>query len=1021
MRRPPLQSQSSDAIGKSSAPAGADPDPSLFETEKVAEGSEPSIPHSTEATPLPTQAPVKYGDINEQVEEPQKDVQATQSQEQERGDQQVQDFPEDVKSKLRRLTKLESKYQGAEICVHSMDVSLNLYRFTELLRAYRRAHARNSAIEPFESHLRESTPLTSINDPAALVEYLSQLNLRGDMVMEELKTVSKDRDDIKGRLEQAEQNAREAYDEVTQLRTSQIPKGSVDHKVDGEPAPSPDSSINGSLAPRTSKDLPPIAKSSRSARDTKVEGGEDVFSIDDELPRLQAELSERKDHIQELETQNEDLSRNLKFKENELTALKSSNEASTTEAKAEKERVEDLEQHIKRTNSDLQSTKTALEVKENEIQEHIRIKASLEQRILDLSPQSTAQVEQNDSPDAQGIPDQNAPSMTDKQTPSSKNKKNKKKKKKAAPSDGPTQQLGSVSGHAVPPDAGPGISPHMKEDVGAALTAQSRLDQCFGELEKKNGEITRLNEKLKTHAESLEEIEHLREELLNVGYEHVEIKDRVKMLEQERNKMATENSELNTEVGSLRQKLEAGTADSDQNKTNVEFELNELRNHVSGLKAERDALQESVDSLNAELSSHRADLIARKTDEDRQSTQLSSDLQKLRAKADSLQMELTAAQHLASSRWKELSGLQNTLQKSRPEIASLRSELADLRGCRDELTSKNNLIHKLESRESSLGYEIETLKQSFSEREDEIKLANDKASQESTRRSHAEEASRKSDREVQRSRADQREAEAAKEDALRRLARTKAERDNLSKRISDLESQLEQLSHDTSGLREEIQLKTAQHASAQNLMNSVRDQASEMGTQLKEANERAESLEAELTDAHRLMNERGREGETMRRILADIESRADRRVKEMRERMDIAVQERDRAEDEASTIGRRRAREMDDLKNRIRDAERDLRRIADDKADLERTERDLRQRNAQDAQRAEQSGQELSDVRKAMGELRDALDEGERQSRELESEKMASQKALEDAQSRIEKLQKSNKVSLTGRRDCCFS
>jgi hypothetical protein len=48
------------------------------------------------------------------------------------------------------------------------------------------------------------------------------------------------------------------------------------------------------------------------------------------------------------------------------------------------------------------------------------------------------------------------------------------------------------------------------------------------------------------------------------------------------------------------------------------------------------------------------------------------------------------------------------------------------------------------------------------------------------------------------------------------------------------------------GFREEIQLKSVQHASAQSLMNNMRD---------KKARERCESLEAELADVHRLLSE----------------------------------------------------------------------------------------------------------------------------------------------------------------------
>ena len=46
-----------------------------------------------------------------------------------------------------------------------------------------------------------------------------------------------------------------------------------------------------------------------------------------------------------------------------------------------------------------------------------------------------------------------------------------------------------------------------------------------------------------------------------------------------------------------------------------------------------------------------------------------------------------------------------------------------------------------------------------------------------------------------------------------------------------------------------------------------------------------------------------------------------------------------------------------------------------------------------------------------MSELRDALDAGEKQARDLELEKSELRSTLENAQQRLEKLQKTNKVS----------
>ena len=211
-------------------------------------------------------------------------------------------------------------------------------------------------------------------------------------------------------------------------------------------------------------------------------------------------------------------------------------------------------------------------------------------------------------------------------------------------------------------------------------------------------------------------------------------------------------------------------------------------------------------------------------------------------------------------------------------------------------------------------------------------------------------------------------------------------------------------------LKEEIDLKTAQHASAQSLMGSMRDQTAEMAIQMKEARDRCDSLDEEVAEAHRLLSERGREGETMRRLLADVESRADAKTREMKERMDTAIEERDRAEDEASTAGRRKAREMEDLRNRLREIERSLKRSEEDKEELELAQRDWKKRREELEHKSERHTQEVEEVRIAMGSLRDALDESERQAKELERQKAEMRRSVEDTQHRLEKLQKSNKV-----------
>ncbi|TKA33898.1 hypothetical protein B0A49_13645 [Cryomyces minteri] len=178
----------------------------------------------------------------------------------------------------------------------------------------------------------------------------------------------------------------------------------------------------------------------------------------------------------------------------------------------------------------------------------------------------------------------------------------------------------------------------------------------------------------------------------------------------------------------------------------------------------------------------------------------------------------------------------------------------------------------------------------------------------------------------------------------------------------------------------------------------MQDQTRELATQMKEVRERCESLEEELADAHRLLGERSREGETMRRLLADVEGRAEARVKEMRERMDLAIEERDRAEDEASTIGRRRARESEELKAKVRDLEKALARATEEMDSLSRTEAELRAQNDATAHRAALAQNEVADVRTAMLALRDTLDSAEALAGSLERDKHELRRALGESQ-----------------------
>ena len=225
--------------------------------------------------------------------------------------QRPEELPTEVKVRLRKLDRLESRYQ-------------------DLLRAYRKAHARVSLIEPFEASLRENTPLTSIQDPRALVEYLNQINLKGDMVLDELRRVTSERDDFKKKSEQSEQVMSELKNELDKLKSEKketvTPNGSAE-----DPTPRPSLEVETDVeakddapgsrqavkspTPSTSSRVPSFSLFSPKSKTLKSppakETPEEFFSYDSELPRLQSELTEQQSEVDRLMKQVESLKGDL--------------------------------------------------------------------------------------------------------------------------------------------------------------------------------------------------------------------------------------------------------------------------------------------------------------------------------------------------------------------------------------------------------------------------------------------------------------------------------------------------------------------------------------------------------------------------------------------------------------------------------------------------------------------------------------------------------------------------------------
>lgn len=537
---------------------------------------------------------------------------------------------------------------------------------------------------------------------------------------------------------------------------------------------------------------------------------------------------------------------------------------------------------------------------------------------------------------------------------SSTKNKSKKKRKKGAKSS-----IGATAGPSDSTVNLDGSSSVLDESIASDTVnqLQNELKNLQILLEEKDAAIERLHAKLKDGEEMKEEIDSLRDNLVNMGQDHIADKDRIKELVSEKHNLESTVSDLETELSALRAAHTTTTTGSEQVQKELTGQFDELKLRTA-----------------------------------------------------TLQTDLLVAQQLASSRFKDLADLRIVLQKAQPELAALKIENKELKALKDELTPKLLGLQEVEARHDSLRLELTDLNRALNNRDAEIKALHQKISHESVTIQKAEDAGDKVTQELQRSETERKLITQSLDKTSRDLMKCREEINHSRVRIREVEEKLNRAERERGGLKEEIDLKAAQYASAESLMCSMRDQTAEMAVQTKEARERCESLEEELADTHRLLNERTREAETMRRLLAEVEGRTDSRMREMKDRMDIAIEERDKAEDEASTVGRRRVREIEDLRTKLRDVERGLKRAEDDKEELEVAQREWKKRREDLELQSAHTMQEAGEVRQAMSQLRDALDESEQQARELEKHKTELSRSVEEMQTRLDKLQQSNKV-----------
>ncbi|CAK1360317.1 Myosin-10 [Cercospora beticola] len=576
---------------------------------------------------------------------------------------------------------------------------------------------------------------------------------------------------------------------------------------------------------------------------------------------------------------------------------------------------------------------------------------------------------------------------------------------------------------------------------------QVRIDALEQELAEKNDRISKLTvdlsetgerlgkaeEKIKSQIANEELIESLKEEkeelqdsMLEHGKAATDAKHELKEVKEKRDTLQKELDETELESAKREKQLkeaEKREKDLQARLTEVEAELTAAKStgasseelqaaneQVESLKREKESLQVAKDAGEAQLEELKAQHAASGTERNAKQQAVVDELEKLKSRAAELEKDLAASENLAQQRFKDLTSTKELNNQFQVQLKKLKQESDELRSVKAELEKSNALVKKVEGKAKDLRSEIAEYKSQAADKDTELAVLRGKVKTGEDRGKALEESYETARKDLEKTQNARDEAIDAKE---KLEASYKKLEDDLRKqkpRLDELEKQVQKLSAENNNLREELQTKATLQASADSYVQSVQDQSRELATRSKEMQERVESLEEELADTQRSLLERSREGDTMKRLLADAESRAEAKVKELREQRDLAIEERDRAEADASTVGRKKAREIEELKTKLREVEYEASRASEARKDAEKREQDFKSSRAELERRLAQAQEDAEAARTAMTQLQNSLDEGDRQVSNLEKERHDLKKQLEEREARLERLQKSSRT-----------
>lgn len=831
----------------------------------------------------------------------------------------------------------------------------------ELLRSYRIAH---SQIKPFERALQENTPLNNIKDPGALIEFLNQLKRQGNMAVQEMNRVTNQRDEMAKQVEQIGKELAAFKDGMS------TPTAVKPDKVVSQPDAE------------------------------KGDEGEDMFSYDDEIPKLQAELVSKNEKIASLTS--------------EIDALKSISATSTlptieelatrlvhtplpeisdvtvqapsrldivapaaefdtlkTELEYKIKQLLDTEASLVRERSFYASTLAKRQAEIDKLSKSVATlsvdiegyqKANLEnkKRVEELTRERQSS---SKAPEATEATEANWDSKSLSSATAPLTKKKNKRKKKGNATGVPTR---NAAGTPNPPQPASLEQSHMN----ALKTEISKLKDAIAE---KDLRISKLSEQVGHKAVLMEEIDDLRDNLVTIGQDHVEAKDRIKELEEERQ--------------SLQMSRQAYI---------------EAQKRTKELEDEREQILSGMVQVEQQIASFKGISEAKaKLEADHKSMKEEFDKEK-----KDLQSDLAAAQKVSQERFKEITKTKDYQTRLHQEMGRLRGDSDKLKLVQAEVKAVKNELGASEKQEKELQKQLQRSQELCSQHESKIKLLNEQLSTEKASTNKNKNERLVLLRNYQRVEQERDEEITKAKESRSELEKVQSELSRLRPKVKELEDEVIRLQKEKNLAKEDLDLKTQQYNNAQGLIASMRDDKTELVTREKELKHQVMSLEEEVKEVQKLLDDRTREGETMRRMLAEANEQADVKVRDMRSQLEKATEERDQIEDESSNLARGHARENEALKNRTRELEHKIKTLSDKKEELETRVKEWLRRQEESGPNERKTAAENEDLRSAVSNLRTALDASEQQVSDVEKQKVDLRRLLDEARDRYERANK---------------